>query len=272
MNSQIPPSLDVNEWISKQPANPHIVDISIIVPCYNEERRLPSTLIDMIDYLESRQANYEIIVVDDGSTDGTADLAKKFERIKPQINLIRSPKNYGKGHAVRLGVLSAHGKLILFADADGATPFAELSRLEEAITSGADVAIGSRALSSSNTKIITSIHRRFLGRLFNFVVNLLAVPDITDTQCGFKLFTAQAARFIFERQQSDGFSFDVEILFIAKKAQINIKEIAINWHNIPGSKVNLFTDSLKMLLEVIFLRFKHAAISPQDYKKELLSR
>jgi dolichyl-phosphate beta-glucosyltransferase len=263
--SPLQPQTSLNDWLDGKEATARQVDLSVVVPAYNEERRLPPTLIDMIDYFDKQSLSYEIIVVDDGSRDGTGEVVRKFERVRHQVKLIQLPKNQGKGHAVRLGVLNTHGKTILFADADGATPIEEFSRLYSVITSGGEIAIGSRALASSDTKVSTSVHRRLLGRLFNRWVNTVLLPDITDTQCGFKMFTRDAARFLFKLQNSDRFSFDVELLYIARKAGISVKEVAINWTNIPGSKVNLVVDSLKMLRDVLRFRVLHRGVAPEQY-------
>jgi len=262
-----PPSPHLQEWFRQQEASTDTVDLSVIVPAYNEERRLPPTLIHMIDFFDARGISYEIIVVDDGSKDGTGEMVRKFERVRHQVRSIQLPRNYGKGHAVRLGVLNSRGKRILFADADGATPIEEFARLDEALNKGASVAIGSRALASNNTKVSTSVHRRLLGRIFNRCVNTILLPAITDTQCGFKLFTRPVALFLFRNQRSDRFSFDVELLYIAKKAGISVKEVAINWNNIPGSKVNLAIDSLKMFRDVFQFRVLHRHISPEQFLK-----
>lgn len=261
------PTQAVQEWLSGQEQTTKPIDISIVVPAYNEERRLPPTLIDMIDFFDRTALAYEIIVVDDGSTDATSDVVQKFERVREQVTLIQLPKNYGKGHAIRLGVLNSRGSMVLFADADGATPIAEFSRLQAALQAGADVAIGSRALASTDTKVTTSVHRKLLGRIFNRCVNTILVPSIADTQCGFKLFTRTAALFLFRRQTSDRFSFDVEILYIAEKAGLSIKEVPINWNNIPGSKVNLVIDSMRMLRDVFKFRMRHRNVAREHYEK-----
>lgn len=257
--------LSVHNWFESQSTTATQVDVSIVVPAYNEERRLPPTLIDMIDYFDRQPYSYEILVVDDGSTDNTAEVVQKFERVRQQVKLIQLPKNQGKGHAVRLGVLNTKGQTILFADADGATPVEEFSRLYGVMMSGAEIAIGSRALSSLDTKVSTSVHRRLLGRIFNRWVNTVLLPTIADTQCGFKMFTRDAALFLFRRQHSDRFSFDVEILYIATKAHIQIHEVAINWNNIPGSKVNLVVDSLRMLRDVLRFKVLHRNVTPAEY-------
>jgi dolichyl-phosphate beta-glucosyltransferase len=196
-------------------------------------------------------------------------VVKKFERIRPQVRLLRVPKNYGKGHAVRTGVLNASGRMILFADADGSTPIEEFKRLEDALLKGAQIAIGSRALASSDTRVTTAWHRKVLGRAFNFCVNAMILPKIADTQCGFKLFTAPAAKFLFERQQSDGFSFDVEILFIARQAEISVMEVPINWTNVPGSKVRLIVDAARMFRDIVLYKVRHRGISAKDFEQYL---
>ncbi len=255
----------VRDWLESQQPTALQVDVSVVIPAYNEERRLPPTMLDMIDFFDRQPFSYEIIVVDDGSNDATCEVVRKFERVRQQVKLIQLPKNQGKGHAVRLGVLNSRGKTILFADADGATPIGEFSKLYEVISTGGEIAIGSRALASLDTKVSTSVHRRLLGRIFNRWVNTVLLPAITDTQCGFKMFSRAAALFLFRRQQSDRFSFDVELLYIATKAGLSIHEVAINWNNIPGSKVNLVVDSLRMLRDVLRFRVQHRNVSPQEF-------
>jgi dolichyl-phosphate beta-glucosyltransferase len=257
------PSLE--EWFKRHPTTPREVTLSVVVPAYNEEFRLPPTLIEMIDILDTLKKNYEIIIVDDGSSDRTAEVVKRFEKIRPQIRLITLARNCGKGHAVRTGALNSRGEKVLFADADGSTPFSEMFKLYAEIEKGSDIAFGSRALLSDQTKVKALWYRRAIGRTFNFLVTAILLPGVADTQCGFKMFTASAAEFVFSRQSIDGFNFDVEILYIARKAKLALKEVPVNWHNMPGSKVNLLVDSLKMLISLFTIRMKHSdikAISP----------
>ena len=242
------------------------IEISIIIPAYNEYHRLPPTLLDVINYMEGNGRSYELIVVDDGSSDGTPGLVEKFQPVRPQISLIKVPVNTGKGNAVREGMLHAKGILMLFADADGSTPIEELKKLELAIHAGADIAIASRAKASSDTEVRTRWYRRVLGRIFNACVNFLILPGIADTQCGFKLFTRKAARFLFSHQRSRQFSFDVELLFLAQKTGLLIEEIPVNWHNVPKSKVNLLVDSMKMFRDIFRFRIWHRKIRKEDYE------
>lgn len=231
--------------------------ISIIVPAYNEALRLPPTLLLAADYLEGK--DYEIIVVSDGSTDDTVDVVHKMSKLRPKIRLISLNENQGKGKAVRVGLSEAKYPTIGFIDADGATPIEELDKLLSALNDGADIAIGSRALRDS--KVETLIHRRALGRIFNFFVNLISVPGIADTQCGFKFFKIEAFKKIYPHLTCNRFGFDVEILLLAQKLKLKIAEVPIRWTNIPGSKVNLVTDSAQMLLDIVKFKWRHRAVS-----------
>lgn len=236
---------------------PDLVDFSVVIPAYNEEQRLPKTLLSVLNYIRTRKETFEVIVVDDGSSDGTAAVIRQFERLSPVVRLLSYGHNRGKGYAVRFGVLNSNGRLVLFSDADGATPIEELERLKSAINLGADLVIASRALYSKDTYVETSVHRKFIGRVFNGIVNLLILPGVADTQCGFKLFRREAAKYLFSRQRADGFSFDVELLFLARKFGFRMIEVPVNWINIPGSKVNLFKDSWRMFVDILRFRFRY---------------
>lgn len=249
---------EVQEEGSVDVVNPGALDISVVFPAYNEEKRLSKTLEETISYLQQKNISYEIIVVDDGSADSTSNVVIEFSKNYPQVRLLTYPVNKGKGYAVKFGVLNSLGKKVLFADADGATPISELERLENAISQGADLAIGSRALNSKETKVIAQAHRKLLGRIYNGFVNLVILPGIKDTQCGFKLFKREVAFNIFNKQKSEKFSFDVELLFLAKKAGYKIVELPVNWHNVPGSKVNLLRDSILMAKDIIIFRLYDA--------------
>jgi dolichyl-phosphate beta-glucosyltransferase len=228
--------------------------ISIVIPAYNEEIRLPQYLDRILSYLRQKKLTYEILVVDDGSADSTAEIVERFMEQDSNVKLIRLPLNRGKGFAVKTGMLQSCGRLRLFTDADGATPIEELERLEKTIESGADVAIASRALHSDSCSVIAHLHRKVIGAVFNFIVRTLTVRGIKDTQCGFKLFTAESASAVFPLQHIEGFGFDVEILFIASMKGFRISEVPVNWSDVKGTKVRLIRDSIKMLFDVISIR------------------
>ena len=214
--------------------------ISIVVPAYNEERRLPSTLDALVAYLDAREWTFaEIVVVDDGSTDGTVALVERRRAARPLIRLLRNPGNRGKGYAVRHGVLEAKGDWILFSDADLSTPIGELDKLYAAAQArGAQAAIGSRALDRSLIQRHQPGLRETAGKFFNLVMRLTTGLPFRDTQCGFKLFQAPAAREIFRRQQLDGFGFDVEALFIARRLGLAAVEVPVRWSDVEGTKVS----------------------------------
>lgn len=230
------------------------VALSIVIPAFNEAVRLPSTLRDLRAFLDRDGRRAEVIVVDDGSTDGTSDAVRRVEAEDDRVRLIRLPQNRGKGYAVRTGVVNAAGHLILFADADGATPFPELARLEANLRQGARIAIGSRGLRDRATHVEARLYRRVAGRLFHAVVRLYAIRGFTDTQCGFKLFDAGAAHDLFSRMRMSGYSFDVEVLLMATRAGYRVAEVPVNWTHQPGSKVNVVRDGVRMALDVLRIR------------------
>lgn len=228
--------------------------LSIIVPAYNEEARLAPTLTAMLDYLRARGHPFEIIVVDDGSTDGTSELVRGFADDMPEVRLLRLAENRGKGYAVRSGVVNACGARVLFADADGSTPIEEVERLEAALEAGAAVAIGSRAVRGAGVKVKAQLHRRLIGRAFHGLVETLTVHGIKDTQCGFKLFRADVAQDLFSRMRMCGFSFDVEVLLMAQRNGHRIAEVPVNWEHRDGSRVSLILDPLRMARDLFAIR------------------
>lgn len=233
------------------------IDFSIVIPAYNEEARITSTLESIDNYFSRNKRSYEVIVVDDGSSDGSSAVVSALAQKLANLKIYTLQENKGKGYAVRFGALRAHGDLVLFNDADGATPIEEIEKLESALVNDFQVAIGSRAIFSEDTFVNTVWYRRLLGRIFNRTINLLILPGIADTQCGFKMFTKEAAQKLFSAQKIERFAFDVELLFLARKFGYGIKEVPINWTNIEGSKVNLLTDSTKMLFDVLKLRVRY---------------
>ncbi len=230
--------------------------ISIVVPAYNEEARLPATLSKLLSYLAGGSHSFaEVIVVDDGSTDGTARVAQEFHQRHPSVLLLSNPGNRGKGYSVRHGVLEARGEWVLFTDADLSTPIEEAASLLRAAAGGASVALGSRAVDRSLIEVHQSYFRETAGRIFNLFVRLLTGLPFLDTQCGFKLFEAAAAREVFRRQRLERFGFDVEVLFIARRLGYRAIEVPVRWAHSEGTKVSMFRDSLNMFLDLVRIRW-----------------
>ncbi len=227
---------------------------SVVIPAYNEALRLPPYLADVVAYFDGRGEPYEVLVVDDGSRDETAARVLEAQAAHPPVSLHRLGVNRGKGFAVRAGMRAARGVLRLMADADGATPIGEVKRLEAAIQAGADIAVGSRALSDPSVSRQVRLHRQLSGELFNFLVRRLGVPSIRDTQCGFKLFRGAAADTLFGELRTDGFGFDVELLLLAGRRGYRVAEVAINWADRPGSKVAVWKDGPRMLAQILAAR------------------
>lgn len=229
---------------------------SVVIPAFNESRRLPRYLHEIVAYFDGRNEPYEVLVADDGSTDGTADAVAAIGQAHPAIRVLRRDRNEGKGAAVRRGMLAARGQYRLFADADGATPIVELKRLEAALTAGAQVAIGSRALRDPSVSVVARPHRVLAGRIFSWIVQRLGVSGVSDSQCGFKAFTATAADDLFARLRTSGFGFDVELLLLARTAGYRVTEVAVNWTDQPGSKVRVLGNGPGMLWQVMTMRFR----------------
>ena len=229
------------------------IHISVIIPSFNESRVISNTLDKVDHYFAKQPYGFEIIVVDDGSTDGTRDLINSLSREKPFIRLI-SNSHMGKGASVKSGVLSASGDYIFFTDADLSTPIEELDKLMPFFKEGYDVIIGSRAKKESNILRHQPMLRQAMGKVFNMLVRLLVLRGIKDTQCGFKLFRRQAAHKIFSLQRLNGFAFDVEILYITKVLGYKIKDVPITWINRIDSRVGIAKDSLKMFLDLFIIR------------------
>ncbi|MGQ9916634.1 MAG: dolichyl-phosphate beta-glucosyltransferase [Bryobacteraceae bacterium] len=219
----------------------HLRSLTIVIPAFNEEQRLPATLLDIVSFLETRPLDcVEILVVDDGSTDGTAAVARAAAAADIRVRLLQNPGNRGKGYSVRHGMKEARGEWVLFTDADLSAPIEDLGRLEEAVQrESADGAIGSRAIDRSLVLKHQSPLREFAGRVFNLLMRLITGLPYRDTQCGFKLFRHDVAQCIASRQLLEGFGFDVEILHIAKRCGYKIVEVPVRWANVEGTKVSL---------------------------------
>jgi dolichyl-phosphate beta-glucosyltransferase len=233
----------------------HHTFITVVVPAYNEEKRLNETLPKLWKSVKRRFASFEIIVVDDGSTDGTAKIVREFSNTHPEVCLLRYEENQGKGYAVRSGIMAAMGDYVMFCDADLSTPFREIDKLVQTLDKGYDIAIGSRAVNGSKIIKRQPIYRVLMGKTFNKFVQLLAVPGIVDTQCGFKCFKGAVAREIFRTCRINGFSFDVEMLFVGRKMGMKIKEIGVVWENNTLSKVHPILHSLQMLKDLLVIRW-----------------
>jgi dolichyl-phosphate beta-glucosyltransferase len=228
-----------------------MLELSVVIPAYNEESRILPTLESVHAFLSKHFADFEIIVVNDGSKDSTSQVVTDFARHHEGVRLIAYEVNKGKGYAVRAGMLAASGNLILMNDADGSSPIQEVLRLKEAMLDGADIVIASRAKPDPTRVVKALAYRTYMGNTFNGIVQWLLLPGLKDTQCGFKLFKRPVAQDIFSCARIDGYAFDVEVLYIAKCRNYKIVEIAIDWTNIAGSKVNVLIDSTKMLFQVI---------------------
>ena len=231
-----------------------VVHLSVVLPAFEEVARLGPTLAAIRHFLDGRRFDSEVVVVVDGGSDGTLERARAVARDWPALVVLHYEPNRGKGYAVRRGMLAARGRYRLFSDADLSTPIEDAERLIEAIDGGADVAIGSRALPESDVRVRQAWWRQAMGRIFNHVVRRVAVPGIGDTQCGFKCFRAETAKQVFGRQRMTGFSFDVELLWIARKLAYRVVEVPVTWVNHPLSRVHPVRDSLRMLADIARLR------------------
>ncbi len=237
----------------------------MIIPAYNEEARIGPTLSRLAEFFNTYPHSYRIVVVSDGSSDSTNRLVEEFAATHPQFDLISYSPNRGKGYAVRRGMLEIDADWLLFTDADLAAPIEELAKLEAA-TKEAPIAIGSRPLKESHLEIRQPWYREMLGRAFNKAVQLMAVPGIDDTQCGFKLFRGDVAKDVFGRCKLDGFGFDFESLIIARDLGYKIAEVPIRWSHQEGSKVVLMRDGPRMLADLLKLRLwgKSRRLQPRN--------
>lgn len=229
-------------------------DLSIVIPAYNEAPRIEPTIREIVAYCRAGRRVFELLLIDDGSRDHTSSIGRLLSQELPEVRLIRLAANHGKGFAVRTGVLNATGQTVLFADADGSTPISEIERLESALEAGADLAVGSRVRRAEGIRVKAKLHRRLIGRTFHFLVKSLANPGVQDTQCGFKLFRSEVSHDLFSRMRMDGFSFDVEVLVMARRRGYHVAEVPVNWTHQPGSKVRLTVDSLQMAADLFRIR------------------
>ena len=249
----------VSDVIEDMPAT--AVDLTVVVPAYNEEKRLGPTLEAITGYLRDTETDWELIVVDDGSTDGTRDVVTAASALDPRIQLVTSPRNRGKGHALRLGVCASYGRRVLVTDADLAAPIEELERLDKALADGQAAAIGSRATAGASIEARQHRLREFLGRAGNFLIRSVAVPGIRDTQCGFKLFDGDRAREAFAASRLNGWGIDVEVLQHFRRSGWPVAEVPVRWAHQPGSKVRPL-DYGRVLAELTLLKIR--SVRPAD--------
>ncbi len=228
--------------------------LSIVVPAYNEAGRIVSTLEQVRDCLETQPYTWEVVLVDDGSTDDTAALVREFAEHNPGFRLIEAAHG-GKGWAVRHGIMAVGGQYRFLCDADLSMPIEQINRFLPPNLTGFDVAIGSREAEGAR-RFQEPQRRHLMGRFFNILVRCLAVPGVEDTQCGFKCFTAEASQELFSLQRLDGFAFDVEVLFLARKRRMKVVEVSIDWHYRTESKVRPLQDSLLMVRDVLLVRWR----------------
>jgi glycosyltransferase involved in cell wall biosynthesis len=229
--------------------------LSIIIPCFNEEQRLPASLEKVAGYIRERRPNAEVIVVDDGSTDRTAEIAESWRDRIPRLRVLSNGTNRGKGFSVRHGSLEAEGEIILFTDADLSSPIEEGEKLLSALQTH-DVAIGSRAMDRGLIEVHESLFREFAGIVFNRIVRTVLWLPFVDTQCGFKAFRRQRCQIIFEQLTIERFGFDPELLYLARHHGLSIKEVPVRWAHSPATKVNMLRDSVQMFLDVFVIRWK----------------
>ena len=241
---------------------------SLIIPAYNESARLGGTLERVLAYVHAQGWNAEVIVVNDGSRDNTAEIIKSFAANDPILRLVENPGNRGKGYSVRNGILNARGEILLFSDADLSSPIEEAPKLLAALDRGADIAIGSRWLRSETQTQRQPLHRQLFGRIFNVLLRLTLGLKFKDTQCGFKAFKQPAARAIFPLQKIERWGFDPEILFLARKFGFRVKEIPVVWGHSGGTRINPLVDGARMFQEMLRVRWydltgKYNAPAPQ---------
>jgi glycosyltransferase involved in cell wall biosynthesis len=230
-------------------------NLTIVIPAYNESARIVATLQSVVECIRVRGWNAQVLVVNDGSTDDTAEIVARFQAGAPEVNLLENPGNRGKGYSVRAGMLHAQSDIVMFSDADLSAPIEEADRLIAAIAAGADIAIGSRWLATSRQTHRQPLYRQFFGRCFNTVTRLVMTLPFADTQCGFKAFTREAAHTIFQLQTIERWGFDPEILFIALKRGYRVQEVPVSWAHDARTRMSYLRDGMQMLKELVTIRW-----------------
>jgi len=228
---------------------------SIVIPAYNEGTRLRRTLERVLSYVHGQGWDAEVLVVNDGSRDNTAEIVRSFAAKDPIVHLIENPGNRGKGYSVRNGMLNAQGRIVLFTDADLSSPIEEATKLFSALEAGADIAIGSRWLRAETQTQRQPLHRQVFGRIFNLLLRMTLGLHYADTQCGFKAFKRAAAQAIFPRQKIERWGFDPEILFLARKFGFEVKEVPVAWGHSGETRINPVIDGARMFQEMLHIRW-----------------
>ena len=236
--------------------------LSIVIPAYNEEKRLPPSLQRILEYLVTQDYTAGIIVVDDGSADHTPEFAREILQGRIDYQVLTNSPNLGKALSVKRGLTAARGRFVLFSDADLSTPIEESEKLLGALEAGADVAIASRQLPESRLAVRQPLHRELAGRLFGLFNRLVLLPGIPDSQCGFKAFRAEVIEPILSWQKLTGWAFDAELLFIARRLGYTIEQLPVTWINDDASKVNMLRDGLRMVYDLLSIRFLHRSLAP----------
>jgi glycosyltransferase involved in cell wall biosynthesis len=232
---------------------------SIVIPAYNEGARLGATLEKVLAYVHAQGWDAEVIVVNDGSRDNTAEIVRAFAAKNSTLRLIENPGNRGKGYSVRNGMLNARGRIVLFSDADLSSPIEEAPKLFQALDAGADVAIGSRWLRAETQTQRQPLHRQLFGRVFNLLLRVTLGLPFKDTQCGFKAFKQSAVRAIFPLQKIERWGFDPEILFLVRKFGFKVQEVSVAWGHSGGTRINPLIDGGRMFLEMLHIRWNDLA-------------
>lgn len=231
---------------------------SIVIPAYNESERIIPTLDKVLAHIAQQNWTAEIVVVNDGSRDDTAEIVRRYGRQNPTVRLVENPGNRGKGFSVRNGMLNSNGDILLFTDADLSSPIYEAKKLFDAIEAGADIAIGSRWLKSETQTQRQSLLRQLFSRTYNLLLRTMLGLRFKDTQCGFKAFKRQAAQQVFPRQRIERWGFDPETLYLARKAKLRVDEIPVEWAHDERSKVNPVRDGMRMFTEILRVRWNDA--------------
>ncbi len=242
-------------WLRSRGTQLNAPTYSIVIPAYNESARLGGTLEKVLNYIAQNAFDAEVIVVNDGSRDDTADIVRVFAEKNPALRLVENPGNRGKGYSVRNGMLNARGRILLFSDADLSSPIEEVPKLLQALQEGADIAIGSRWVNPELQTQRQPIHRQIFGRVFNLLLRTTLGLQFHDTQCGFKAFKRHAAEAVFPQQRIERWGFDPEILFLARKRGLVVKEVPVIWGHSGGARINPVVDGARMFGEMLRVRW-----------------